>query len=125
MSDLRFLIIGAGAIGCFVGGKLAAVGNDVTLVGRPRTSAAVRARGLELRAADGAAHTIRVVSAVASVQEAFHIENRDSSSRSSPFDLVLFAVKSYDTAIVLGRAGRSNGSRPVARDSQSAKRRRQ
>ena len=31
---MRFLIVGAGAIGCLVGGKLAQSGQDVTLVGR-------------------------------------------------------------------------------------------
>ena len=103
MSAFRILIIGAGAIGCFAGGKLAAAGNDVTLVGRARTKAALHARGLELRAADGAAQTIRSVSAVASVQEAFHskIRGERDTSLSSPFDLVVLAVKSYDTATAL------------------------
>ena len=113
MSDFRILIIGAGAIGCFVGGKLAAAGNDVTLVGRARTTAAVRTRGLELRAADGAAHTIRSVSAVASVHEAFHTEERETFSRSSPFDLAVLAVKSYDTATVLDELAAAMGAAPL------------
>ena len=120
MSDFRILIIGAGAIGCFVGGKLAAAGNDVTLVGRARTTAAVRTRGLELRAADGSAHTIRSVSAVASVQEAFHTEDGKTSSRSSlltrhssPFDLAVLAVKSYDTATVLDELDAAMGAAPL------------
>ena len=103
MNVFRILVIGAGAIGCFVGGKLAAAGNEVTLVGRARTAAAVRARGLELRAADGAAQTIRSVHASASVHEAFNSENRGETnlSHSSPFDLAVLAVKSYDTATAL------------------------
>jgi ketopantoate reductase len=31
---LKILVVGAGAIGCFVGGRLAAAGHNVTLVGR-------------------------------------------------------------------------------------------
>ncbi len=91
MSSLRILIIGAGAIGCFVGGKLASAGHSVTLVGRARTSAALQARGLKLHAADGAVLSVRSVSAAASVREAFP----------APYDLLVFAVKSYDTAAAL------------------------
>ncbi|MCY4409060.1 MAG: ketopantoate reductase family protein [Caldilineaceae bacterium] len=91
MSSLRILIIGAGAIGCFVGGKLASAGHSVTLVGRARTSAALQARGLKLHAADGAVQTVRTVGAAASVREAFP----------APYDIVVFAVKSYDTAAAL------------------------
>ena len=102
----RILISGAGAIGCFVGGRLAAAGYDVTLVGRAHTVAAVRARGLELRMATGAVQTIRSVTAVASVQEAFH------TGAGPPFALAILAVKSYDTenaldelaAVMLGSA---------------------
>lgn len=91
MDSLRILVIGAGAIGCFVGGKLASAGHAVTLVGRARTSAALQTRGLELYAADGVVERVPTVSAVASVQEAFP----------GPYDIALLAVKSYDTATVL------------------------
>ncbi len=110
MSAFRTVVIGAGAIGCFVGGKLAAAGFDVTLVGRARTAAALRARGLELRASDGAAQTIRSLAAAASVREAFLSQNQDPCRASKPaktatqptrFDLAILAVKSYDTAPAL------------------------
>lgn len=35
-------VFGAGAIGCWIGGKLAASGQDVTLIGRPRIAAQLR-----------------------------------------------------------------------------------
>ncbi|GAA1582222.1 MULTISPECIES: 2-dehydropantoate 2-reductase [Kribbella] len=41
-------VYGAGGIGCYVGGRLAATGTPVTFVGRPRTAAAVAAHGLRL-----------------------------------------------------------------------------
>ena len=91
MDSLRILIIGAGAIGCFVGGKLASAGHAVTLVGRARTAAALQTRGLELYAADGAVELVSSVNAVASVQEAFP----------DTYDIAVLAVKSYDTATVL------------------------
>ncbi len=103
MDPLRILIIGAGAIGCFVGGKLAAAGHAVTLVGRPRTTAAIQARGLALRATGGATQTIPSISAVSSVRDALP----------EPFHLVILAVKSYDTAAALDELA-SAGSAPPA-----------
>ena len=110
MSTARIIVIGAGAIGCFVGGKLAAAGIDVTLVGRARTAAALRSRGLELRVAGGATQTVRSVAAAATVREAFLSQckgpgsaSRDVATASlpSPFDLAILAVKSYDSAAAL------------------------
>lgn len=110
MSSVRIIVIGAGAIGCFVGGKLAAAGIDVTLVGRARTAAALRNRGLELRVAGGAAQTVRSVAAAASAREAFLGQSQELSRPSQSvepatlptrFDLVILAVKSYDTAAAL------------------------
>lgn len=45
---MKILMMGAGAIGCFVGGQLAASGHQVTLVGRPALMAEVAANGLTL-----------------------------------------------------------------------------
>ncbi|WP_323121114.1 2-dehydropantoate 2-reductase [Burkholderia alba] len=41
-------IYGAGAIGCYLGGRLLAGGSDVALIGRERTGAALREHGLAL-----------------------------------------------------------------------------
>lgn len=84
------LIIGAGAIGCLVGGKLALAQQQVTLVGRRPFVEQVRARGLQLTDAQGT-HTIRGLRAAASMLEAY-----DRSP--SAFDLAIFTMKSYDTA---------------------------
>ena len=104
MDSLRILIIGAGAIGCFVGGKLASAGHAVTLVGRARTASALQARGLELYAADSAVERVPSVSAVASVQEAFP----------GPYDIAVLAVKSYDTATVLDEMAAAAAEPPPA-----------
>ncbi|MCY3899245.1 MAG: 2-dehydropantoate 2-reductase [Caldilineaceae bacterium] len=104
MDPLRILIIGAGAIGCFVGGKLASAGHAVKLVGRPGTTAALQSRGLELHAADGAVERIPSVSAVSSLREAFP----DS------YDLAILAVKSYDTETVLDELAPAEALLPPA-----------
>ena len=48
------LVMGAGSIGCYLGGSLAGAGADVSFVGRPRVLAALRAHGLTLTDLDGA-----------------------------------------------------------------------
>lgn len=110
MSAVRIVVIGAGAIGCFVGGRLATAGIDVTLVGRASTAAAVRNRGLELRVAGGVTQTVRSVAAAASTREAFLSQERGTGRASqpeetatlpSPYDLAILTVKSYDTAAAL------------------------
>lgn len=47
------VVAGAGSIGCFVGGLLAAAGRDVRFLARPRMVAELRAHGLTLTDRDG------------------------------------------------------------------------
>ncbi|HET9090967.1 MAG TPA: 2-dehydropantoate 2-reductase [Acidimicrobiales bacterium] len=65
---MRYVILGAGAIGGSIGGKLAAAGKDVTLVARGAHLEALQQAGLELRDPDS---TVRLrLPAVASPEEA-------------------------------------------------------
>ncbi|KVZ08176.1 hypothetical protein WL11_08555 [Burkholderia ubonensis] len=41
-------MVGAGVVGCYVGGRLAAAGLPVTLIGRARIGDAIRNHGLTL-----------------------------------------------------------------------------
>ena len=50
---MHFIVLGAGAIGCYVGGRLAAGGRQVTLVGRERVIEAIRRQGLQVSDMDG------------------------------------------------------------------------
>lgn len=84
--SFRVTVLGAGSIGVFVGGKLAAAGADVTFVGRPRILDEISAHGLRLTDLDG--HDVRVEPA------AFHTATEPSGDT----DLVLIAVKSAGTA---------------------------
>lgn len=51
--DGSVLVMGAGSVGCFVGGCLQQAGVRVDLVGRPRVLDALRANGLRLTDGDG------------------------------------------------------------------------
>jgi 2-dehydropantoate 2-reductase len=52
------LVMGAGSIGCYLGGKLALAGVDVHFVGRPRVLQALRANGLTVAEPGGIAGRI-------------------------------------------------------------------
>jgi 2-dehydropantoate 2-reductase len=86
MSD-RFAtvaVVGAGAVGCFYGARLAAAGARVTLIGRPLHVDAIRRDGLKLEM-DGRVQTLRVTA------------DTDLAAAHGA-DLVLVCVKSTDTA---------------------------
>jgi 2-dehydropantoate 2-reductase len=51
--DKRIVVAGAGSIGCFVGGLLAAAGRDVTLLARPRIAEELGTHGLSLTSFEG------------------------------------------------------------------------
>ncbi len=50
---MRIAIVGAGAIGCYLGARLARRGHAVLAQGRPEQVAALQTQGLALRFADG------------------------------------------------------------------------
>ncbi|MCD6291757.1 MAG: ketopantoate reductase family protein [Anaerolineae bacterium] len=86
---MRVLVLGAGAVGTFVGGRLCQAGHPVTLVGRRSFVTAVRDHGIVL--GKGAQATIvRDVRVFSSVDQAIAAGDR--------VDLVLLTVKAYDTA---------------------------
>lgn len=92
---MNILVIGAGAIGGYIGGKLAAH-HQVTLFDRARLVEAVCANGLILiepdphHASHHVHHVVRHVTAEVSLENIF--------SQTARFDLALFCVKAYDTA---------------------------
>jgi len=89
---MRVVVVGAGAIGCLVGGRLATAGHQVTLVARPRVVNAISGSGLRINVA-GRATFVSNIAAVPSISEAF--------LEFGPFDLALFTMKSYDTATAI------------------------
>ncbi|GAA5052822.1 2-dehydropantoate 2-reductase [Nocardia callitridis] len=84
----RVLVLGAGSVGTFVGGRLAVAGAEVTFVGRPRILDAISESGLRLTDLDGKDDTV----APGRFRVATAPDDVDSA------DLVLVAVKSAATA---------------------------
>ena len=84
---MRIGIIGAGAIGCVVGGLLTKAGHDVTLVDQwPEHIETMKQHGLRLSGTCGE-HTIPV--------KALHIHELQGVA--TPFEAIFVSVKSYDT----------------------------
>lgn len=88
VAPARVLVLGAGSIGSFVGGKLAAAGADVTFVGRQRVLDEISASGLRLTDLDGGD--------VAVAGDAVRVSTTPEDVGSA--DLVLVTVKSAATA---------------------------
>ena len=87
----RIAVVGAGALGGYVGGSLAHLGHDVTLIDAwPEHIETIRARGLEL---DGVTPEERFTVRKA---KTMHLTEVQSLAR-APVDIGFVAVKSYDT----------------------------
>ena len=82
---MRVLVMGSGGIGGFYGAVLARAGNDVIFVARGSHLEAIQANGLQVHARDGSVWSppARAV--------------RYPADAGGTFDLILFAVKTYDT----------------------------
>ena len=81
-------VVGAGAVGSFYGAMLALAGHRVTLIGRPAHAQAIKRDGLKL----DLAKSPRI--------ETVQIEASSEFSSLQTADLVLFCVKSTDSASV-------------------------
>ena len=90
---MKVLVFGAGAIGLYIGGSLAGAGHAVTFIARPQVAEAIRGTGVRLRE-KAEEKIVRNVSVVNSPAEAL---------AAGPHDVVVFALKSYDTAAALAQ----------------------
>lgn len=84
----RVVVFGAGSIGCFLGGRLAAAGASVSFVGRPRLAADAAANGLTLTDYKGARQRL----------EPEAVDYRTDPGVVAEAALVLVTVKSGATA---------------------------
>jgi 2-dehydropantoate 2-reductase len=80
---MKIGVVGAGGVGGYYGARLASAGAEVGLIARGDHLAAIRERGLQVRADDGD-FTVRLAAS-------------DDPAEIGPCDAVLFCVKSYDT----------------------------
>lgn len=87
----RVCIVGAGAVGGYVGAHMARAGVDITWVDAwPDNVQAIRQRGMHVTGMNGAG-------SVQATAPALHISDVSQLVREQPFDVVFIAVKSYDT----------------------------
>ena len=80
---MKYTIVGAGAIGGYLGAKLALAGEEVTFIARNRNLAAINARGMTLHLPDGTTEQAKNVRAVQNAAEA------------GPQDVVLLTTKAH------------------------------
>ncbi|MCK1756150.1 2-dehydropantoate 2-reductase [Bradyrhizobium sp. 137] len=88
LTDRPIVVAGAGAIGCFVGGMLAAAGRRVALLVRPRVKGEIERFGLRLTDHDGSENKLG----------AGQLALSDDPSIFHSAGIVLVTVKSADTA---------------------------
>ncbi|HZA01969.1 MAG TPA: 2-dehydropantoate 2-reductase [Hyphomicrobiaceae bacterium] len=81
---MRIAVMAAGAVGGYFGARLAAAGHDVTFIARGAHRDAIRRDGLKIESALGDLHLK-------------DIDVTDDPTRVGPADVVLFAVKLWDT----------------------------
>lgn len=86
---MKIAIVGAGAIGGFVGVRLALAGEQLTFIARGATLDALRARGLKLISADGKEEHLA------------HVRATDNYAKAGPQDLVILALKAHQVESVV------------------------
>ena len=87
---MKIAIIGAGAIGGYVGAKLALAGEDVTFIVRGANLEAIRKNGMKLIMDDGAEHVAAGVKAT------------DDYAQAGEQDMVILAMKAHQVQAVAG-----------------------
>ncbi|WP_234540493.1 ketopantoate reductase family protein [Streptomyces shenzhenensis] len=104
---MRYIIIGAGAVGGAIGGRLAGAGHEVVLVARGAHHAALRDGGLRLKVPDGEyTYRLRTVTGPGELGEL------------GADDVLVLAVKTQDTVTAL----QTWGPAPVAGGGTAARR---
>lgn len=86
-SPLSILSIGAGAVGTYIGGSLALDGHQVVFLEQPSIIALLRERGMTLQLGEHKHHISHPLAA----------ESMEEALQAGPFDVALFALKSFDT----------------------------
>lgn len=86
---MKFAIVGAGAIGGYLGAKLARAGEEVTFIARNRNLEAIRANGFRLQLEDG------------SIEHAPTARAEKDMAAAGPQDAVLLTVKAHQVRDLL------------------------
>ncbi len=97
---MKVLVFGAGAIGAYVGGSLALAGSQLVFLERGAKVDELRARGLRLDLTLDERRKTKDAFRLDSSSVVF-VSSMEDALRYGPFDLILFALKSYDTPAAL------------------------
>lgn len=81
---MKIAVMGAGAIGCYFGGRLAAAGEDVHFIARGPHLKAMQEKGLQIFSPHGDVHLPKV-------------NATDDPKKVGPSDFILFCLKLWDT----------------------------
>lgn len=103
MNKFNILVVGAGAIGTYIGGSLASIGNKITFLEQAKTIPDLKKHGLiinlgkSVKSIPGQLENYLLLSpdsfaCASSVKDALH---------AGPFDFAIYALKSFDTSAVL------------------------
>lgn len=95
---MRIAVVGAGAIGGFVGGRLAAAGEDVTFIARGANLVAIRANGMRVIGEDGKETVAKSARAA------------ESAAEVGAQDVVVLAVKAHQVGAVVDTVQRLSGA---------------
>jgi 2-dehydropantoate 2-reductase len=85
---MRILIIGAGAVGGYFGGRLAQAGRDVTFLVRQKRAGQIQAQGLRILSPYHGDFTVRPKTITA-------------AQITTPYDIIFLSVKSYSLAAAI------------------------
>ena len=85
---MKVVVIGAGGVGGYFGGRLATAGHEVSMVARGPHLAALSEQGLRVRSVKG--------------DFSFDVPVAEDASAFGPCDVVLFCVKAFDTESAAG-----------------------
>jgi 2-dehydropantoate 2-reductase len=99
-STLKVLTFGAGAIGTYIGGSLALAGHQVVFIEQPTVADDLRVRGLKLDLTLDKRRNTKDIS-VLGPSSFVIVSSLKEALRYGPFDVALFALKSFDTESAL------------------------
>ncbi|MBT3314005.1 MAG: 2-dehydropantoate 2-reductase [Anaerolineae bacterium] len=97
---LKILSFGAGAIGTYIGGSLALDGHEVIFVERPNIAETLNAHGLRLDLSLDSRRNTSATDLIPAADLVF-ADSLEKALDYGPFDIALFALKSYDTESAL------------------------
>jgi 2-dehydropantoate 2-reductase len=97
---MRILVVGAGAVGGYFGGRLIQAGRDVTFLVLPKRAEEIQAQGLRILSPIHGDFTVRPKTLTA-------------TQIASPYDVIFLSVKSYSLAAAINDFAPAVGSQTV------------